>query len=264
MYWYRAKTILIIFFLCTNLFLLGNILKSANQGAVVSEEIVSAAVTVLEKNGVSVDPALIPRRSKPAAVIKAENIIGDYDAFAETMLSGNVQKGENSTYTGTAGKLSIAGNTFFFTAENPKTTQLSPAQAADAFLKERGLDLSDGERDIEGNTVVYRQEFSGLPFWDGYCRLQVENGAVISAEGRWFFKTNRTLFGEKHTLKNITGILADYAGEANAPSEIQALALGYMLPAADSYTAEVTLIPAWQITDTAGNSVRLDARENNS
>ena len=262
MYWYRAKTILIIFFVFTNLFLLVNILKTTSQGTVVQEEVVSAALTVLEQNGISIDPELIPRRNRGMAAVTAENIIQEYDAFAEIMLGKPVQKTGENTYTGSAGTITFSANRFSFTAGQPQATELTPAQAAAGFLKARGFDLSGADRELLGNTITYYQKFSGAPLWDAVVNIQTQNGAVLAAEGCWFQETGGSVLREKIRLKNITGVLADYATEVDAPAEIVGLEQGYMLPAGDRHVKKATLVPAWQIQTADAPAVLLDAREN--
>ena len=69
MNWSRAKTILIILFLCTNVFLLTALALSSVNKSVVSEEIISSTVDILERNGVKISAGIIPEKSEILPVI---------------------------------------------------------------------------------------------------------------------------------------------------------------------------------------------------
>ncbi len=265
MNWYKAKTILIFFFLSTNIFLLVNILNATNKATVISDEVVSSAVEIMAQNGISIDPGIIPRRNKAVTAVTAENIIQDYTSFAEKILGGPVQKNTDGKYAGPAGQLMLKGDTFAFTAvENRAQKNTAPIKAASSFLKELGFDLSHTQRTVNGSTVEYRKSFAGLPFLNGYITLKVENGAVVSADGCWFQEQKRSLFSEKNTLKNITSILVDYAAQGGSASAVTDLEFGYALPKSSAYHKNAELVPTWVITTDQGDRIFMDARENNT
>lgn len=265
MNWYKAKTILIIFFLCTNIFLLVNILTAANKATVITEDVIGATVEILSRNGVTIDPEIIPRRNETVAVIEAENVIGDATAFAEGILGGTVEKNPDGTYTGPAGNLAISGNRFSYTAGNaPKELGSSPAKAATAFLKGAGFDLSGAERTVTENLVTYQKEFDAHPFFDGQVTVTVRDGAVVSAEGCWFSSDDGGWFSDKVTVKSITGVLVDYAAQENHAKGITALDFGYTLPQGDTLQKSAVLVPTWVITTDRGEKVFMDARESDA
>lgn len=265
MNWYKAKTILIIFFLCTNIFLLVNILTATNKATVITEDVIGATVEILARNGVTIDPELIPRRSETVAVIEAENVIGDTTAFAEGILGGTIAQNPDGTYTGPAGTLSISKNRFSYTAGHaPEERGSSPAKAAAAFLKGAGFDLSGAQRTVAENLVTYQKEFDGHPFFDGEITLTVQDGAVVSAEGCWFSSDDGGWFSDKVTVKSITGVLVDYAAQDNHGASIVALDFGYTLPQGDALQKSAVLVPTWVITTDRGEKVFMDARENDA
>ena len=61
MNWYKAKTILIVFFLMTNVFLLVNILTAAGKAAAIPEEIIDSTVQILAGKQITIDKTRIPR-----------------------------------------------------------------------------------------------------------------------------------------------------------------------------------------------------------
>lgn len=266
MNWYKAKTILIIFFLCTNVFLLVNILNAANKSTVIPDEVVASAVEIMAQNGVSIDPGIIPRRNEAAAVIRAENVIQEQADFAQKLLGAPVQKNADGGFTGPAGEVRISGDTFSFTAGGSpsRSASASPAKAAEAFLKELDFDLSGTEKTVDGPIVHYRKKVAGYPFWDGQITLKTENGAVISASGCWFQAKKQFLFSEKVVLKSITSILVDYAAGENPASSVTGLEFGFALPRTGSSHKTVQLIPVWVIITGQGERIFMDARENNT
>ena len=75
MNWSRAKTILIILFLCTNIFLLTTIILSSGRNSNVTEDIVASTVQILKENGVEISPDIIPRKTRILPVIDLEEQI---------------------------------------------------------------------------------------------------------------------------------------------------------------------------------------------
>lgn len=264
MNWYKAKTILIIFFLCTNIFLLVNILNAADKSTAIPDAVVSSAVDVLAQNGIAIDPDLIPRRNQAAAVIHAENVARDYDAFAGLLLGGNIQKAEDNTYTSPAGTLSFAGDSFSFTAGDVPLSNASPAKAAEDFLKELGLDLSGSRRTVSGGQVVYKKSFAGSPFFNGSLTLQIENGGVRTMQGCWFQEKRQGLFREKSALKSAASILVDFASQGSGAARVTGLEFGYTLPDTHTLHPETELVPTWMITTDSGEQIFMDARENDT
>lgn len=266
MNWYKAKTILILFFLCTNIFLLVNILNAADKSTVIPDEVIASAVEIMARNGVSIDPGIIPRRNESVAVIHAENVIQEQADFAQKLLGGPVQKNADGAFTGPAGELRISGDTFSFTAGNndSRSASASPAKTAEAFLKRLDFDLSGTKKTVDGPVVYYRKKFAGYPFLDGQITLETKNGAVISASGCWFQAKKQSLFSEKVVLKSITSVLVDYAADETPAAAVTGLEFGFALPQTGSYHKTVQLIPVWVILTDEGERIFMDARENNT
>ena len=113
MNWSRVKTVLIILFLCTDIFLLATYLTSKYASSTISPEVIEATVDVLASNDITVDPSIIPQKIPGVMSFEAENVIFDYEAFAKSILGEKFTQTE-SGYEGVMGTISFSGDRFDF------------------------------------------------------------------------------------------------------------------------------------------------------
>ena len=92
MNWYKAKTILIVFLVITNAFLLFNIIFNVKDGTYISDKTISETAAILHNNGIDIDESIIPHKNVNAGQFEADNIIEGYQSFAEKLLGENPEK----------------------------------------------------------------------------------------------------------------------------------------------------------------------------
>lgn len=269
MNWYRAKTILIVFFICMNAFLLANLIYSAKKSNMVTPEIISSTIEVLERNNIHIDTSLIPQKTVSVKSTEMKNIITDKSSFAATFCGGGTTMSQTDSYSGTGGKLEYFGDKFVFTPSVP-FDNISPENAESdvkRVLADFNIDVSrlsaDIYKDGENTIVSFTNEINDYKIFDSYIKTIINpNGNITSVEGVWFTESSKA--SGRISLKSVTGVLVDFILEPNRPSKkniITKLELGYTASDDDIYHESTVLIPVWQITLDDGSKYCIDTRE---
>ncbi len=270
MNWSRAKNILIIFFLCVNIFLLLTITMSTRKTTIITDDIIASTVAILKNNEIEIDNKIIPQKNQPLPLLEAKNIITDYKEFSEKLLKGEAIKGNNDTYSNQSGAVSFSGNRFFYTPSSPACSDITKKivmdnarQIGKQLLKEYGLDLSNTEftSSMENSkyTISVSKKKNSEPHFSSRITMTVSPSGLEKMSGIWF--EGEKAIGEKELIKSMSGVLIDYISKApKASHKIDSIQLGYYLPDEVTYKKVVTLIPCWQINSTKG-SYLMDAIE---
>lgn len=267
MNWSKAKTILIIFFICTNLFLLTTIIVSTGKNSIVTDDIISSTISILENNRIEIDVGLIPRRTPAVTKVYARNFIDDYEGFAKRFVGELTTPVKNNTYSGEKGVISFVGDKFEFLPAEPMYEALTAKINSDnaqytalEVMKKYGFDddnLIFKEREEDGVYVIsITKQKDGLYYFNSELKVTMTQSGVTGISGSWFYDET---VKEKIILKSVTSILIDYISLSNRPTtteKIVALDLGYSLLEGGIYHKEITLIPCWRITlDTDGEYI---------
>ena len=268
MSWGRIKTILIILFLFTDIFLASGIFIANRKEAVLSPEVADAAVRLLEARGISVDKAIIPSKILSAPILQANNAVTDYAEFAKLLL-GDGFTSADSTYSSDTGRLTFSGDKFVYEslispAGSEAGTQIEVQRAVFSRLKLLGFDVSDAK--ILSASVkdgVYslkiRDYFEKLPVFSSELEITATKNDIISISGCWF---NRSDSGQYNSLKSAATVLVDFsAAYAGAtPARITEVASGYSVFESELYHKSASLIPVSKITLDNGGEYLMDAR----
>ena len=270
MNWGRVKTVLIILFLATDLFLLGIYMTSKHSSSTIPAQVIEDTVTVLANNNITISPDIIPRKSQSAPYAEAENVISDYATFAKKLLGDNIQKIEYG-YESPLGKITFYGDrfnytttTYLFVSANTETV-FDTAAAQDIVttnLKRLGFDLSSATVSVKEEGISYvvtiENSVNSLPVFNSQVVATISKNGESSLSGIWFNKTESS--GNDAELKKVTSALIDFIPELPDGSEIVKLEIGYNIFDKESFHKSATLIPVWHITCKDGSTYLLDAR----
>lgn len=274
MNWNKAKTILIIFFICTNLFLLATILISTSKTSIVTDDIINLTTVILKNNRIEIDPAIIPRKTQAVAMIEAKNFIDSYDTFSKKtagedakMLQTNVYEGENGTITFSGDKFDFIPKSPLYTDLTQRLTASNAQQVALTILKKYGFEdnnliFDTAEQNSEYTVTVTKQK-DNLHYFNSELKVKLSMAGVKEISGSWFFEKN--ILRDKFVLKNVTGVLIDYISVANRPTtdeKITSIELGYSILEEGIHHKEILLTPCWKITIDNGAEYVLSAVEN--
>ncbi|MBE7044350.1 MAG: hypothetical protein E7397_02380 [Ruminococcaceae bacterium] len=270
MNWHKAKTILIIFFLCTNLFLLAMILTSTSQSMILTDDIVSSTVTILTNNRIEIDEELIPRKTTLIPSVTMQNVITEYPVFAKTVLGDDAVMTETGKYKGSAGAITFRGDFFELIADAPLSASVTKSQDAEAEAKKLlsgfGFDFSQAEISVSGEydfTVNFSQKANHLPVFRSELEVVFEPDGIKRISGCWF--QNEKIEREKPEIKSVASVLLDFVTLSNRPAtpdKIIGLEFGYGIPTDAIYHNSITLYPAWSILLDTQEEYIMNAQEN--
>ena len=258
MNWDRIKTILIVLFLFTDIFLAASIFTAKKEETKISPEVVDAAVKILNQNNISIDKSVIPTKFTQASVLQADNVISDYKSFAQSVLGDSFSSdGEGKFYTENA-ELTLSGDSFDFKlTENQDTSEAysqSEAQkAVFSYLAGLGFDLSDAKVILASSeNGVCNMKIRGfdekLPIYSSEIKISASKNEIISFSGSWFNKRDNA--AQDSTLKSITSILVDFSALYDGASRksITSIESGYSVFDSATYHKSASLIPVTKIT----------------
>ncbi len=270
MNWSRVKTVLIILFLCTDIFLLATYLTSKYASSTISSEVIESTVEVLKNNNIKVDPAIIPQKIPSVISAEAENVISDYETFARKILGSEFTAVEFG-YESVVGRLTFFGDRFNFVKNTaldaitdliPVTDEKMAKDVTVSSLQQVGFDLKNAEITTEksgdGYTVTLENHANSLPIFNSQVLVTLSKSGITSISGIWFNETDSQ--NGSNNIKSITSALIDFIPDVTSPAEITEIQLGYNIFDKASYHKSATLIPVWKVTLKDGNTYLLDAR----
>ena len=270
MNWSRVKTVLIILFLCTDIFLLATYLTSKYASSTISQDVIESTVEVLENNNIKVDSSIIPHKIPSVMSLDAENVISDYEEFAKKFLGSQISAVEYG-YESVVGKLTFYGDRFNFVKNTmldavtdliPVTDEKMAKDVTVSSLQQVGFDLKNAEITTEktdnGYTVVLENKANSLPIFNSQVLVTLSKSGITSVSGIWFNETESQ--NGNNDIKSITSALIDFIPDAKTPAEITEIELGYNIFDKASYHKSAVLIPVWKVTTKDGETYLLDAR----
>lgn len=269
MNWYRAKTILIVFFILMNIFLLANLIYSTKKSTVVTPEIISSTINVLARNNIEIDASLIPEKTVSMKSFEMKNSVSDKVGLAKILCGDTAVMVSDNIYSGKNGTMEFIGDRFVFTSSD-----LCPFNAGDNYetyiselMKNCGIDLSAAQlttqQDTDSSVLTFINNINEYRIFDSYIKAVISQGGKLhSIEGIWF--SEPVSISGRLSLKSITGVLIDFILEPNRPqgkNVITKLELGYTASDTNIYHETTVLLPVWQITLSDGSTYCIDTRE---
>lgn len=265
MNWSRAKTILIIMFLCTAVFQSFVLYTSEKKANNLSPEIIASTVEILAENEIFIDAEIIPTKNYTLPLIEVENAISEYQDFAKLILGSELTKNSDTEFSSQVGTISFSGNRFDAKTTTPANanikTELSAQKTAKEILTKIGIDLKDTSADVKKSDDGYELNFINMPqdvpVLNSNLTLSMTPDSV-SLRGNWFNITDKS---GTVKLKSITAVLIDCIKEnIEKPAKITDIKLGYIIPESDKFQKSASLVPVWQFTFENGKQLIIDAR----
>lgn len=269
MNWGRVKTVFIILFLISDLFLLSILINSEWKQGITSSDVIDSTVQILSANGITINPDIIPKKVSHVPYAEAENIITGYDIFAKKLLGEDAKKTTDDTFESPSGLILFDGNSFCFKSKTePVGGNISEKEAeniAAEFLSSLGFKLKNTDNNTEktssGYTVTFENTVGGFPVFNNIVTVEIQGKSVATASGIWFNLIDNS--GPESDLKSITSVLIDSITNLNLSGSnitLDKLSLGYTIPESNTYHKSAVLVPVWEIRDTGANTYYTDAR----
>ncbi len=260
MNWYKAKTILIVFFIITNLFLFYNIIFGSQDEHYINDDVVLYTAQILKNNQIFVDTGKIPRKKVSAAQFEADNIISSYEEFSKKILGDECTKISENSYQSSAGTLDFSGDRFTATIKSYPQIDLSTAKSALSVLDNLNIKISD----YEYENGRFTKKINNLEVFDCELKISQNQSGELTISGVWFEKNSKQI-NSGGEMKPITTVLIDFISDAHKPQgeiNIKNLGWGYMVYETDTYHKSIVPVPVWKLEFSDGNYVCMDARAN--
>lgn len=264
----RAKTILIVFFMLTNMCLLTMLLHSYNTYRRVPDDVIKTASELLNERGIIIDKELIPTSISIQKQVLVENIITSYDDFAKTILGENIQKKDNIFFSG-IGEVSFDGDKFFIKYNNGYETnekKKSPSDKAEFYLNSIGINTKNSDIYSSNNdqgvfTVIFTKMLYGKPFFDCSIQVDIVGTKITRISGCWF---NKYSTEAAQPTKPVSGLLVSYSARNIDFTNVKIISLksGYAINENGVFHKQAVLLPVYEITTDKYNKIYIDARGN--
>lgn len=275
--WSKAKTWLIILFLCVNVFLIVYLVNMNLNASFIDNETIQNTIEVLNRNDVSIDASLIPARIPSIGTLEVTNALEDPEELARLLMgNGYSVSSSGRIYTKDEKRLAFAGDMIYYFNDAPAErleglTQQEAEQTAKDRLSGYGFDMSRAKasttRQEDGSyTVRLEQTVDSVTLFDSYFQVQIGEDGIREFEGSWFIPSGKSDFFERDAtmVKLVTSVLIDFLSDPERPTDraltIVDIALGYTTGAKDTFHKEVTAMPVWRITTDDGAAYLYDAR----
>lgn len=256
MNWYKAKTILIVFFMITNAFLLYNIIFNSKNAFYINDEIIMYSIEILENNGIKINSEIIPRKIVSISQFEADNIITDREEFAKKIFNEDCKKISEDLYESEKGRIEYFGDRFTVTLnQDIKTTE---KEFVLELFRNAGINISD----YEYSDGKFLKTINKYNVFNSEITITKPEEGKTQISGVWFEKNSNEIFSGTE-LKPITSVLIDFISDSNRPEgeiEIVNLKLGYMVYETETYHKSIVPIPVWRLELSDGNYIYMDAR----
>lgn len=272
MNWSKAKTILILFLLCANLFLTFELATSSYRSSHIPHEVIDSAVTLLKQRNISIDPSLIPNTVESRRLFSVENSVSDYETFAKLVFGEEVSI-SGDEYSCSKGSIRYSGDYFsiHFSEGVATSSELkAPAEKVRAYLKTLGINADKADVKITNNSsgifkVLLIKQIESRPLFDCKIEAILDGTKIMSISGSWYKKSEDSMV-QTAELETVPGLLVRFsaAHPEAAGTQITALKYGYVINDVEDglYHKQSTVIPVLAVKLSNNESYYIDARAN--
>ena len=269
MYWSRVKTILIILFLCINIFLLVSMMVTINDTITISQDTVENTIQVLKQNNIKVDRSIIPTKMHDLPILVMENLLSNPDIFAEKILGKDFTKSTGEEiYIYTAGDkyLTINGCVFEYVDKSPKepianlnvdNAQKYANETLEKFnLASKYMVLDSVEKIGEGwYRLIFFQRFEDYDILGCDVIMDISDQGLRKVSGTLLIPKEFT--GQKYPIRHITSILIEFMKDPQRPKDtpvtIVDISLEYWMDTSRINVKQAPAIPMWKISTDKGD-----------
>jgi regulatory protein YycI of two-component signal transduction system YycFG len=270
--WSKAKNILIIAFIVTNVFLVITIERNLFQEPSIPlpiDKTIEGIIHVMEEKDIHIKID-IPRTMTPMSVLEVE-----YETYEDDEISSLTHK-RKDTDNGPMGQFEVVnGKVLVYTAEGGSKigSRIDREKAqgrAETFLTYYGFmknDVAHWRTDFDGETyqVVFKQRYKGTFLEDSYMKIEVTELGVIEYFERVWLKPIKMGDSKNEIMPSTKALLKaiEKLNETKRPKTIIDISVGYRFDPPNWQNARSgTAFPVWRIVLDEGKTIFIDAYEN--
>ncbi|MGN1058971.1 MAG: hypothetical protein ACI4QW_00955 [Clostridia bacterium] len=281
MNWGRAKTILIIMFLVTDIFLLVVLLQTKLVFTRLPEQTVAETVRILQNNGLDIESSVIPRRRAENRNIIMRNAFEEPAAAADRMLgSFETRKADKLQheyhFVGEQASLFVSNVGFTYRrTKEPKPYRVGEEPTVEALQSKISdqlgrLGFNRKETSIDGgrleNGLYHCQAvplYQGVKIYGISMHITADSEDILSLEGSWFRAVEAEVYAQEPLL-DITAVLTGLIYREDCRN-MRIMQIENAFYAADDYLSsrEIAAVPVYTVTDSAQRRLFFDARVGN-
>lgn len=282
MNWGRAKTILIIMFLITDVFLLLVLMRTRVETLQIPQKTITETVEILSQNHIGIKKEQIPSKRVENQNVIMENFCQHPQETAEKLLGSGAELVSSVPdeyvyqFESPQGILYIQGNGFRFQNKKVPVTDsannhLPNEEISDivaAVLEKHGfLKNTVFIYNIWNDAGIYRCD--AMPIYNDAkihgisMHITADAEDILTMEGHWF-EPVEVEHNKQERLLDVTTVLTNMA-LSGIENRIEVLDVSHGFYASDDFlnSLEFAAVPIYVITDSAGNTYKFDARMGN-
>lgn len=279
MNWGRAKTILIILFLITDLFLMTVLVRIKIMSVQISQETIEQTVTIMKAGGIGVEPQQISSKRIENRSMIMQNFFQEPDHAAVKLLGENVKTVVFDSeqyvyqYESSRGVLDICEEQFEYrNGREPEPYREHPLPDKEAVLQlisdnlqsfgfKRGSYVAEDVWEQEG---IYHVTM--IPIADGVkiygirMHITADSKGILSISGHWFESVGMEE-NDPVMLMDVTSVLTEMSLKKQIPAvQISDISHGYYAAGDFLSSRELAAVPVYVIEDETGKEYMFDAR----
>lgn len=278
MNWGRAKTILIMLFVCVDIFLAIVLMQTRANVSTLSEESIAATVQVLGKHNISLDGAIIPEKRVENCNVIMRNHFDDPIAIAKEMLNEfTIQKADEAKveyqFESKEAFLKVSEARFSYSKlKNRAPYKAGNEPSKDAMASKVHSELSKLGFQKKDMVIVNGRFENGIYHCDVLpaigdakiygIKMQVtaDRQELLHVEGSWF-RPEGTDFYAGESLMDITSVLTTmvYRDEFHG-MQITGLETAFYAGGDYLQSREIEAVPVYVVTTKTGRQIFFDGR----
>lgn len=233
--WTKAKTILIVALIATNLVLIATYLYQNNGFKSDDQELQDVTIKLLESKGIYVDETKIPKEHPRMAKLTVE-----FDKMNEDVINEQLENQKPLTLNRLTDK---------------KLKEITAAFIKNCNLMTDNVTFDSIERTEKGIRVTYKNYIDGIAIEDSYIICTITNGKITDVKRYWLNPVE--ISENKKEVISAAAALIKFMSENKTEEKkyVQDISLVYYL---DSSSFDVespvsdTAFPSWKITFNRG------------
>lgn len=257
MNWKRIKSIFIILFLFTNIFLVIYSSYTYYAKVRIQPELAEKVITVMENNGITISDSIIPRYKSEVVPLTLLNTSEAEEKLSQKLL-GSATRDTNSSgemfISSSGAYLVLRGGTAISCGKiDAKGTESEAAEEfvsmLDTKLSKHFLISSNGEK----NEYVFGQYIDGCLVDGAELNVRISGGKIF-ASGTYIYSPVVPMADKNYS--DPLNVILKFLGSNSKSTEISDMIICYIMEKSISSTS---LSPAYRITDENGFSYFFDA-----